>query len=315
MIWQSLLLGLHLLCVNLAAGGPLVCLLIAWRSGGAKDDPLALVGRRLAVASLLAFLLGAIVGLLQGWWWWTIAPQQLQGALTRLSSKVFFGVWELVFYVLCMAIYLVWWKWAPPHGTPGRVLHALVALAAATNLLWHFPPLMTILMHVAANEPVGDAISSSEFRGRMFSPEVFPLCVHVWLASLAVAGLTLALIAVQSRQPSTAATPELQVWVVRGGRIALFASLLQILVGGWVLFSSPALEQSRLLGGSASGMLLLITSIVVALWMLHVLSAIAQGECETKRLLLAAVLMTIVVFAMSAALVYARGNAPFAPGS
>jgi hypothetical protein len=311
MILQSVMLGLHLVCVNLASAGPLLCPLLQWRSSG--DDALARVGRRLVAWSLVAFFVGGAVGLLHGWMWWKSAPDRLAGALERLSSKVHFGLWELAFYVACMAIYWAWWKFSPPRRVAAKLAHALLAFMAATNLLWHFPPLMTILVHTAANAPTGDAITSSEFRSLMFSATILPRCVHVWLASLAVAGISLALLAALERRKNLSDSPALERATRTGGHIALIATLLQALVGAWVLFASPSLEQSRLMGGNIWATLLLLASVAAALWLMHLLATIAMGEIELKQLFTAAAIMTLVIFTMSATLMLARGNVLHAP--
>jgi hypothetical protein len=212
-----------------------------------------------------------------------------------------------------MAIYLAWWKWAPPRGTLARVAHAVVAIAAATNLLWHFPPLMTILTHIAANDPQGEHISAGQFRELLFSAAILPRCVHYWLASLAVAGLALALIAVRAIPANTSAASELQRWGARGARLALVCTMLQMLVGAWVLMSSPQVEQSRLMGESIPATLLFVVSIAAALWLMHLLASISLGHVEAKPIVMAVGLMTLVIFAMTATLILARGEANRAP--
>lgn len=287
--------------------------MLQWEIAKPHGNVLAIVGRRLAGWSLLAFLIGGAVGLINGWWWWRASPERLEAALARLASKVHFGLWELGFYLVLMVAYLAWWKWAPPRSLLARLFHALLAIMAATNLLWHFPPLMTILAHVAANEPYGEPISSGEFRALMFSAFILPRCFHYWLASLAVGGLTLAVLAARAIPAHRSAADDLQRWAARGARLALVCTMLQMLVGAWVLMSSPQTEQSRLMGDSVPATLLLVGSIAAALWLMHLLASIALGQVETKPIMMACGLMTVVIFAMSATLILARGETNHAP--
>jgi hypothetical protein len=289
MITSSLLLGLHLVCVNLAAAGPLFCIVVQWRSVSLADEALVRIGKQLLAASLIAFAIGALTGFVNGVLWWKEAPERLVGAMDRLASKIYFGWWELAFYVLCLAIYAAWWKLKPPRSVQARIVQ------------------------IAANAPLGDAITSSEFRQLMFSPTIFARCVHVWLASLAVSGIALALLAVRARRGSDTASPAIERCLSTGARTALLATMLQALVGAWVLFTSPAIEQARLMGGSLPAMLLLIVSIAAALWLMHLLGSIAVGPASQKQIVTAAAVMAFIIFAMSATMISARGGAQQLP--
>jgi hypothetical protein len=308
MVLQILLFGIHLLCVNIAAAGPLVCPLLQWRAASTGDPAVNRIGRQLLALSLVGFFLGTIAGLFNGLLWWNNAPERLLGAMERLSSKIYFAWWELGFYLFCLAIYWAWWRWAPPRRKFARIFHGLFAWMAATNLLWHFPPLMTILIHVAANAPLGEPIDASEFRQLMFSSEIFSRCAHVWMASIATAGIAVALLAARSRPKSQSASPAVESCVMTGGRLALIATLLQVVVGAWVLFTSPTQEQSRLLGDDLMATSLLIISIAATLWLMHLLGAIAVGPAESKQIVTAGLLLTLIVFTMSATLILARGG-------
>src|SRR5215213_1093926 len=72
----SLLLAAHLLCVNIAAGGPL---LAAWLDlRGVRGNAIAAsAGRSLAGTALAALLGGGLLGFVIGWLKWTSAYQAL----------------------------------------------------------------------------------------------------------------------------------------------------------------------------------------------------------------------------------------------
>ncbi len=112
---QSLVLGIHLLAMNVAAAGPLVCPVLQWWAASAGDRFVGRMGRRVAGLSIVCFLVGALLGLASGGLLWMAGEVQFFDAMGRLSSKVYFGVWELGFYLFCMGIYWLWWWLAPPR--------------------------------------------------------------------------------------------------------------------------------------------------------------------------------------------------------
>ena len=63
---ETVLLAAHLLCVNVASGGPLVAAWLDWRS--TRGDTAAAKGAvYLARASLLGLVLGGLLGFIIGW--------------------------------------------------------------------------------------------------------------------------------------------------------------------------------------------------------------------------------------------------------
>ncbi len=68
LLLESLLLALHLLCVNVAAGAPLI---VAWFEWKWPADPLARrAGDYLSLAAWPSLLVGASLGLIIGWLRW-----------------------------------------------------------------------------------------------------------------------------------------------------------------------------------------------------------------------------------------------------
>ena len=71
-----LVLALHLLCVNLACAGPIVCLWFERRERlGCKTAGKA--GRYLAMTSVWALLLGMVLGIVVGWLTWSTTYHQV----------------------------------------------------------------------------------------------------------------------------------------------------------------------------------------------------------------------------------------------
>ncbi len=307
---QTILLAAHLLAMNVAASGPLACIAVQWvrfRDRTIGDQ----LGRRLAHWSLGCFGLGAVIGLANGWLLWIGGNAEYFAALERLPSKIYFGLWELAFYVLCMVIYIAWWKWLPPRSAAGRIGHAIVALAAASNLLWHFPALMTAIAHLAATSPEGETINAAGFRELIFQAELASRWLHVWIASFATCALLTSWLAHAelARRPLASDDRDaasLNGVVTWGGRIALLATLSQVPLGMWVLLSSGNAEQARLMGGNIWATGLLVTSILTALALMHQLAAIALGNATARNLRLALLLLSLTITAMSATLVISR---------
>src|SRR4051812_33434103 len=184
-----LLLAAHLLCVNLAAGGPIVGAWLDWRAAGGNDAA-ARAAKFLAGTSLLGLVAGALLGVAIGWLKWDAEYSALW--LGPLSYKLRWAVVEAVFSLVLM---LGWWLWLPGRAGGsewGAATRGLIAVLAATNLLYHFPPLFSVaarLTDTAATS--GQEIRGAEFRRLMMTGDVAALSIHVALASIAVAAVML----------------------------------------------------------------------------------------------------------------------------
>src|SRR6478736_699498 len=88
------LLALHLLCVNVASAGPLVCIFLEWREG--RNDPLAgQVATYLGRISFWTLLLGGVLGLAIGALLWT---DQYETLWTKtMAYKASWGIGEYFF--------------------------------------------------------------------------------------------------------------------------------------------------------------------------------------------------------------------------
>jgi hypothetical protein len=293
---ETLLLAAHLMCVNVASGGPLVAAWLDWR--GTRGDTAAAKGAvYLARASLLGLILGGLLGFLIGWIKWDADYRSLW--LGPLSYKLHWAGIELAFSIL---LTVGWWLWLP--GKAGgsfrsMATRGLIAVLAATNLLYHFPILFAVADRLASTgQTQGEQITGAAFRRLMVEGEAPALAVHVTLASVAMAGIMLLGLSLRwLKRGETAPAKRIAVW---GGRIALLPTVLQAPVGLWTLATMPADAQSSLMGESAVGTLLLAGSLLAAFWLVNDLVKVAMSEVSRSLLIRVMAAMLVTVLLMTA---------------
>ena len=270
----TLILSMHLLCVNVAAAGPLVCLWLEWKEAG-EDELAGRVGRFLAWASLAFLVAGGLLGLVIGILLWDDAYRVV---LQRFPARIRYGIWELLFSFALMLLHSLWWGWARRPSSAHRVGRALLPLLSGTNLMYHFPFLFVIISDVAG----GFVSPESTFRQLIVDGSVAARVIHFAMAAFAVTGTTL-IVATLGRslgQLSEADGARVATW---GARLALVPTVLQIPIGVWVLSELPTVAQQRLLGGDPAGTALLLISILSTVWLMHQLSALALGGEDGRR--------------------------------
>jgi hypothetical protein len=292
---ETLLLAAHLLCVNVAAGGPIVAAWFDWR-GARGDATAAWSARQMAAWSVGGLIAGGLLGVGMGWLKWDAAYRALW--LGPLSYKAHWAAIELVFSLVLM---LGWWWWLPRTVGGSRVAmwtRGAIALLAATNLLYHFPVLFTVAARLYdAGQTAGEPIRGAGFREQMLLAETPALTIHIVLASIAVAGTMLIGLALRRRrQGQEAEAARLAIW---GGRWALIVSLVQLPVGVWTLFVLPPTSQAAIMGHSTVGTLLLVGSLAAAFWLLRELVNVSLGDTTRAVLIraMAAMLITVVLMA------------------
>ena len=292
----ALLLAVHLLLVNLAMGGPLVCLWLEVRFTRHGDAAAGLVGRTLARDSLTALAAAIALGALMLAVLWLRGDTRYFQALGVIpQSRLWFSLAELVFYFVVQGVYL--WRWDRPRA---RWLHRTLAVLAATDLMLHFPPLFVIIAALTrAAGPLTETLDRQAFYELLLDPQTVSRVLHVWLSSLAVAGAVVMIYCLRllkSHQVPAADTARL---VAGGARVALSATLLQLPVGVWVLVELPSPSRERLLGGDLPGTLVFGVSLVAAFGLLHHLAAAALGDVEPAQVRRTCGLMTLVVVLMT----------------
>jgi hypothetical protein len=293
---ETLLLAAHLLCVNAAAGGPLVAAWLDWRARRG-DNAAAKAASYLAWASLVGLLAGAALGITIGWLKWTAEYRALW--LGPLSHKLYWAGPEAVFSLVLLA---GWWLCLPGKAGGGfgaAATRGLVAVLASTNLLYHFPVLFSVADRLAvAGQTSGQPITADEFRRLMIEGETPALAIHVVLASLAVAGVVLlGLVLRWLRRGEEASATRLGMWAAR---VALLPTILQVPVGLWTLAMLPAGSQSRLMGETAVGTLLLLASLLAAFWLVNDLVRVSMGEVTRSLLVRVMTAMLVTVVLMTA---------------
>jgi hypothetical protein len=295
-------LAAHLLAMNLPSAAPLICVWLHVR-GRRGDSAANAIGRQLARASLWSLIIGAILGAVLIGLMWAAEDGRYWNAVQRFPASAYvFALSELAFSAICLALYAALWdRW---RNWPR--LHAILALLGTSNLLYHFPPLMIALGNLASRpelvqEPV---ITRPVFRALLLQPELLAQVLHFIVASVAIGGVALMLIAGGKRDiPEQSDADRL---IVIGARIASAASLLQLAVGGWVLVQLPTVARSALLGDDWTATAFFFLSVLAAIGVLHSLGSASIGDTREANVRRAAVLMLAVVLLMTGTLYRTR---------
>ncbi|MCH7752898.1 MAG: hypothetical protein IH898_12215 [Planctomycetes bacterium] len=296
------LLTAHLLTMNLASAGPIVCIWL--RGRGSVDAGLAnQLGHSLAWLSVAAMVVGMLTGGLL-----LLAPlsEPLREAFRRFPAQAYwYGGLELLFSLTCLLAYAGSWRLFSQQ----RWLHAVFALMSATNLIYHFPPLMAVLGKLAANPswtttPIIDRPALLELMAR---DNVISLSAHFALASIAVAGLTaLWLLAGRGERDLENAEARRVARVTAG--IALVSTILQLPVGMWVLATMSQVSREALMGNRPLASLLFLAGVLLAVLLIGRLLAVVSGEVRLTEIRRAGWLLLLVTLLMTATMRLSRAH-------
>ena len=269
------ILGLHLLLVDVAMAGPFVCVWLQWREARHADLAAGRVGLTLARAAHWALTVGIVLGAILLAVRWLRDDRAYFAAVASIpTSRLWFALAEILFYFACMGAYVgLWNRWRRR-----RFAHGALALAAATNLCLHFPALFVIISVVSTRaDLVGQPLDRAAFQHLLVDREVMARVVHVWLAALAVTGAVVSGLALRLAHDEQyrAAVQRL---VRRGAALALVATMLQIPAGLWVAMELPESARDPLLGGDLFATGLFALSFVMALVVLNWLANIALSD-------------------------------------
>jgi cytochrome bd-type quinol oxidase subunit 2 len=299
----TILLAIHLVAMNIASAAPLICIWLEVR-GRRGNEAAWRAGRELARWSAVGLLLGVATGAALGVVAWFDPAREFAEAIGRFPTSAFvYASGEIVFSLACLGIYAgMWERWRERPG-----LHALFAVLAATNLLYHFPPLMAVISELAVrpemvSEPV---ISRAVFRPLMLRPEVLSQSAHFAVASVAVAGAGLVLVAWRLKRAQEAGADRL---ISAGAWIALLASLLQLAIGVWVVFELPPNVRGGLMGNAWPATGLFVAAMVITLGLLHSLATTALGDTSDANVRRCILLMLAVVVLMTTMLREVRSD-------
>lgn len=293
-LFSTILLIAHLLCVNVAAGAPILCVWLEWRGDALARRAAAYLGRM----GLLALFLGGLFGLAIGWLKWTPAYRELWTG--PLSYKLHWGAAELVFSLVLAGVYWLLVRGNGGNSTGSRTGRGLIALVNGTNLLYHFPALFVVAGKLyETGQITGATIRGAQFRQLAWSGEVPALAIHVMLASVAVAGVMLLGLALRwlRHDEPPAEIAKVAMW---GSRWALGASLVQLPVGLWTLMALPAGTQASLMGTQVLGTMLFVAAMLTMFWLLRELTGVALGETTGPAMIRSMTAMLVVVSLMTA---------------
>ena len=223
-------------------------------------------------------------------------------ALRRVPAyRLWFFAGELVFYLACMIPYVVLWDRATGH----RWWHRVLAVLAATNVLYHFPPFFTMLSLMSTRAELANASLDRSLYVELFTDsETLARVAHHWLSSVTTAGVALMCLSARCCAESTAVNSDVSSNRVPtfAARIALFATALQMPIGLWLLLESPTSAQSQLLGGDAISTVLFSTAILSMVLLLQQLAAVSFGDNSKTTILRSALLLLLVLLLMSGVL-------------
>ncbi len=277
---EAAVLSAHLICMNLAAGGPVVWLILEarHRKGDQSAKQLATI---LGLVSVKALFIGALIGLVLGWLRWSPEYQTL---LLQTGSRLWFGIAEWVFSLL-----LVFGCWVSVRGkSTGRGAswaRSVFLLLASTNLLYHFPVFFTVVDHLRYQDNPTIELDSQQFRQLLVSPEVLSRSIHIVVASLAVSGVALAWMAhrhmrqaMQNITPDPTTQNSVSLSTEKGYRycrlglhLAFWPTASQLIVGFWVMLSLPREILARLTGQELIATAALILSLISVANLIHYL--------------------------------------------
>jgi hypothetical protein len=294
-MWTSftvVLLGAHLLAMNVAAAGPLVW---GWLVGR-RDERRLELARRIAGRSLLALAVGIALGAAL-----LAAPNpELRAALQRFpASAYWYAAAELVFSAGWMAVMLF-----AARRVQGRPWLAwFIAIISASNLLYHFPPWMAVIGRLAVDPSwaAGEVIPRAALLRLAARPEILALWMHFVLAAIAGAAIA----ALWPAQGENADVADQSVW--RPLAVAALAmSLLQLPVGAWLTATSSPAMRNALLGGELYASACFLAGVLAALWLMHTLALIALGDAAPAMRRRAGWSLAVVALLMTATLVTGR---------
>ncbi len=300
-VLQIVVMSLHLILVNVAVAGPLVCVWLDWRAAR-HDEPFARgASHRLAAQSLVALFAGVVLGIFGFGLIHMAYPEAVnRGWTTVPAQRWWFGAVEVLFSAACVWGYLRWWN-VLGRNKLGTVIRYCLPVLAATNLAYHFAPLfaMVAVWSTRATPP-----GEFDYLQLIRDPEIASRTLHVLLASIAVTGVVLMGSALRMARLGTEAkdTARIAVW---GARIALVPSLLQVFVGLYVLISLPELARDRMMGGDVLTCTLFVAALAATLAWYYMLMIVALGGAERRDIARCMSWMTLVIVLMVAARHYA----------
>jgi len=308
----------HLLAMNVAMGGPILCIWLERREAGAQrgasDDPApASVEQRLVQWSLATFSLGLTLGVVLLGLVWLAKDAAYFAALAMIPrDRLVYGGLELAFYFAVMLGYQALAR-SQNRSRAKRWFGRVLAVAGASNLMAHFPTLFA-MVSVLAHRPQwwGRTLDRVLYHRLLADGEVMSRVVHIWLAGLATAGVVVMAIAarrcgagaadgtIDNERAADESALDARRVVAGGARWALAATLLQLPVGLWTLAAMPSGGEAAW-SGDVAGWVLLGGGVLASLAMLESLVGAALGDFSSQGVHRVKILLAIGVLLMAGA--------------
>ena len=287
-------LAAHLLAVNFATAAPFFALYFEWSSARKQDADRDRLARWLAIHTLTALAIAIFLGFCLFALAWASSREPYFRALSVYRHRIEMGVAELAFSIVLFVAYAWPWQWWHRH----RIWHRLLCLVAATNLAYHFPVLFVLLGHVSTRPDLLD--NPPPFIRLLSQPQCIAALVHYFLASIAVTGVALIVYALGPRRhrESDEFRTRLVAW---GGSVAVLPTVLQLLVGLYLLLQLPRPVRGALLGADLWATSTFVVSLLAAFWLMQCLMTLAFGEASRVDAVKAIGLMVATITLMVAA--------------
>ena len=223
----------HLLTAHLAAAGPILAMVLAWRP---LDEARRRDGQRIVQDSLTALLATAALGVILGLWRWS-AGADYAAAWQVLGTRIRWGVAEYLFSLGLLIMYCRTYPRQQHESRASRWGNRILAMATATNLLYHFPLLLTTVANVAHGQFSEASLRAASVKQLLFTPETLAKTLHFALAALVTSAVWTVFRARSSQSQALAAGT------------GLIATLLQLFSGFWLLLTLDRSVQLALMGG------------------------------------------------------------------
>jgi hypothetical protein len=282
----------HLICMNLAAGGPLIASSVELLGQRSSAQAAKLAGSLVAYATI-GLIAGALLGGCMLLFFWSPSYQDV--FLRRLGSRPAFSLVQVLF---SLALHAILWRWTvlPSSSSgAGRGWRALLAVISSTNLLYHFPTLFAIVSEIATTStPQSEVIGRKQFYAFLSSGPILSHAAHFFLAAIATTGVVGALLT--REEPAPSAFRRICT------SFALVSTLLQIPIGIMVYMTLPAAAQRALIGDNLPLSIAFLSSLAAVLWLVQSLVGQLPSDAPKSKPLWSAAALAITIVLMSGVL-------------
>jgi hypothetical protein len=253
-LFLSMLATAHLLAAGLASVGPLSIALVRL-APHAQNNRVDRILRSMAWLSLVALVAAAALGLAAGYFRYALGDGAYGDMLQRFPSRFYyFTAIEWLFSLVCYGAWYKTWNWGRRHPR----WQLLVVFIGATNLLYHFPPLM-VLQRILVERPdiiASDAISRWQALEVIASGEILTQTFHFYALGI---GFTSAVALWLSGDAPDGLIRRVAGWA------GLAATFAQMITGVALVVLIPGSRAIGLLGGDLAPTLCLLGTIGFAL--------------------------------------------------